>query len=378
MLGAWAGDGVAFEFHSAGAGSAYRPVEAMTLADLEAIRLILRGSSVVDWRRLNFRTAAEVEHFLRLNLFDLADAREERRLRAILAQAVDYLRKAFGYRVAEPVADAADLRDLFLLASGAIEPKKYRRIACVVLKCMHVVHHLEARELLFRTPVKEADLADRVDKRVMAEAKRMAQLGFPIVEFQGNVKSRASLITKLLAKRETVAAQVFDRVRYRIVTQRPEQIAPVLLHLTQTLFPFNYTVPGQTQNTLVKFRRIVGAHPRASELSAQLQAPLGLESADRQPLNEFSAKGYRVLNFVVDLPIRIDDLLPPSDGWPSEDLGRVVFSLVEFQILDAATARANEEGESNHERYKSRQIKRVLRRLSRGLVVPKRRKHSKG
>jgi uncharacterized protein (TIGR04552 family) len=353
----------------------------MDLGDLEALRLILRGSSVVDWRRLHFRTAAEVEHFLRLNLLDLADPRDERRLRAVLGQAVDYLRNAFGYRVAEVVSEPADLRDLFLLASGAAEPKKCRRIACVVLKCMHIVHHLEARELLFRTPLREADLADRVDRRVMAEARRMVQLGFPVVEFKGNLKSRRSLMTKLLAKRETVAAQVFDRVRYRIVTERPDQIAPVLLHLTQTLFPFNYAVPEQSQNSLVKFRSIVGSHPRASEIIPHLQAPLGLEAAEKRRLNEFSAKGYRAINFVVDLPIRIDDLVPPSGtslGTSlSEDLGRVVFSLVEFQILDAATARANEEGESNHERYKNRQIKRVLRRLSRGLVVPKKRKHSK-
>jgi uncharacterized protein (TIGR04552 family) len=55
----------------------------------------------------------------------------------------------------------------------------------------------------------------------------------------------------------------------------------------------------------------------------------------------------------------------------ADELGRIVFSLVEFQVLDALTARRNEEGDASHERYKKRQLKRVLRRLSRGLVVPK-------
>jgi uncharacterized protein (TIGR04552 family) len=189
----------------------------------------------------------------------------------------------------------------------------------------------------------------------------------------GNVKTRASLVTKLLAKRETVAAQVFDRVRYRIITQKREQIAPVLLKLTEELFPFNYAVPGQTQNTLVRFRRIVGGHPKAEELVAALQSPLDLEAEEMRPFNEFSAKDYRVLNFVVDLPVRVDELLPEEEGL-SEDLGRVVFSLVEFQILDAATHARNEKGESAHHRYKRRQLKNVLRRLSRGLVVPKKKK----
>jgi uncharacterized protein (TIGR04552 family) len=194
-------------------GGACRALEQMGVADLEALRLLLRGGSVIDWRRLEYRSREEVDTFLRLNLFDLEEPRDERRVRAILGQAVEYLRAAFGYRVAEPVARPEDVRDLFLLASGAAEPKRYRRIACVVLKVMHVIHHLEARELLFRTPIREADLAERVHRRIMAEAERMRALGMPIVEFRGNVKTRESLVTKLLAKKESVAAQVFDRVR---------------------------------------------------------------------------------------------------------------------------------------------------------------------
>ena len=353
------------------AGQRYLPVAEMGLAELEAIRLILRGGSVVDWRRLHFSEAGEVSRFLRLNLFDLDDPQDERRLRAILAQAVEYLRTAFGYRVAEAVAHPADVRDLFLFASGAKEPRRHRRIACVVLKCMHVVHHLEARELLFRTPIREADLAARLDRRIAAEARRMREHGFPVVQFAGNVKTRSSLVTKLLAKRETVAAQIFDRLRYRILTEHPDQIPSVVWHLAQTLFPFNYAVPGQTQNSLVRFRELVGAHPNAQALIAALQAPLDVEARDPTLHNEFTADGYRVLNFVVDMPVRIDELLP-SDGALSEELGRVVFVLVEFQVLDVETARRNEEGEASHARYKRRQLKQVLRRLSRGLVVPKR------
>jgi uncharacterized protein (TIGR04552 family) len=346
----------------------------MGLRELEALRLCLRGGSVIDWRRLDFETRAEVDRHLALNQFDLADPRDERRVRAILAQAVEYLRSEFGYRVAHPVAEVEDVRDVFLLASGAIEPRKYRRIACVVLKVMHVIHHLEARELLFRTALREADLADRVHRRIMAEAERMRASGFPVVEFRGNMKSRISLVTKLLAKKESVAAQVFDRVRYRVVTERVDQIAPVVLHLSETLFPFNFAVPGQTQNSLVKFVDLLARHPDGAALTAALQLPPDLERRDpSMPRNEFSGKEYRVLNFVVDMPVRVDDLLSPLDPM-ADELGRIVFSLVEFQLLDAATAQQNEKGDASHERYKRRQLKRVLRRLSRGLVVPKKKR----
>jgi uncharacterized protein (TIGR04552 family) len=355
-----------------------RPLAALGVEELEALRLILRGGSVIDWRRLAFKDAREVDAFLALNLFDLEETRDERRLRSILGQAVEYLRAEFGYRVAEPVARPEDVRDLFLLASGTIEPLKYRRIACVVLKVMHVVHHLEARELLFRTALREAELAERVHRRIMAEAERMKAAGLPLVEFRGNVKTRASLVTKLLAKKESVAAQVFDRVRYRIVTQTLDQVAPVVWHLASTLFPFNYVVPGQTQNGLVTFREVLRAHPGGAALAAELQLPLSAERVDPSvPRNAFSGKGYRTLNFVVDVPVRVDDLLSPLDPM-ADELGRVVFSLVEFQVVDAETAARNEEGDASHDRYKRRQLKQVLRRLSRGLVVPKRRPGKRG
>jgi uncharacterized protein (TIGR04552 family) len=344
----------------------------MGVPELEELRLLLRGGSVVDWRRLEFRDGDEVARFLRLNLLDPDDPRDEHRLRSVLAQAVEYLRVEFGYRVAAPVAEPEDVRDLFLLASGAKEPQRYRRIACVVLKVMHVIHHLEARELLFRTALREADLADRAHRRIMTEAERMSEAGLPIVEFRGNVKARSSLVTKLLAKKESVAAQVFDRIRYRIVTERPEQIPSVVLHLAESLFPFNYAVPGQTQNSLIRFADVLRAHPGGAELGRALQLPADLERKDPStPRNEFSGKAFKMLNFVVDLPVRVDDLLPAPG--PTDELGRVVFTLVEFQIVDRATAQRNEQGESSHDRYKRRQLKRVLRRLSRGLVVPKKR-----
>ncbi len=362
-----------FEIRAPAAREEYQPLERMGAAELEQLRLLLRGGSVIDWMRLDFRSAHQVDDFLRLNLFDLEDPRDVRRLRAILAQAVEYLRGAFGYQVASPVAHPDDLRTLFLLASGVVEPHKYRRIACVVLKVMHIIHHLEARELVFRTAIREADLAAQIHRRVMAEAARMKEGGFPLVEFIGSSKSRGSLITKLLAKKDSLAAQVFDRVRFRIVTERRDQIAPVVQCLARRLFPVSYAVPGQTQNNLIHFQDLLAEHPRGPEIAAELQLPPDLERRDVGQRNVFSAPDYRALNFVVDVPVRIDDFVAPDDP-VLEELGRIVFCLVEFQVFDRHTAEVNEQGDSSHARYKRRQHQEVLRRLSRGLVVPRRRK----
>lgn len=356
------------------------PTERFGLRELEEIRLVLRGGSVIDWKRLNFRDRAEADAFLRLCLFDPDAPADRAKLRGILGEAVAYLRSVFRYRVDEAVANPADVHELLLMASGVGPHRRFRRIACIVLKVMHTIFHTEARETLFNAPISEKDIARLVDVRVAACAERMRAEGVPVLEFIGSVKARESVITKLLAKRETLAAQLFDKVRYRIVTERYEHILPVLHYLTSHLFPVSFTLPGQTQNTLFSFKRLVEQTPSLRELIHELQYDHLLEERElremrRRPgaVNEFSGRTYRVLNFVADVPVRLDDYLCRLDGGRASELRdgpQIVFQPVEFQLMDRATAVKNEEGENSHERYKRRQRRTVLRRLSRGLVVP--------
>jgi len=340
-----------------------------TLGDLERMRLILRGGSVIDWRRLHFQTKEEVDHYLRLCLFEPNDPFDRGRLQSILDEAVDYLRTTFRYSVAEEVAQPAQVEDLFLLASGVGDPK-LRKIACLVLKVMHVVHHVEARGLLYRARVSEDELCQLVTERVDHCIAQLRREGFPVVAAAGSVKTRHSLITKLLAKKETLAAQIYDKVRYRVETEDRDHVLPVLVRLCDLLIPFNFVVPGQTQNTLICFRQLLRDWPSLNPLTPQLQ--MALQEEEQEPeQNEFSGDSYKMLNFVAELPVRL-----PERAVDAGD-GRIAFCMVELQLVDRETALANERGENAHLRYKRRQLRRVLRRLSRGLVVPRRPKPAK-
>ncbi|MBF5042498.1 TIGR04552 family protein [Aggregicoccus sp. 17bor-14] len=349
-----------------------RRVEEMGLKELERIRLILRGGSVIEWRRMHFQERDEVDRFLKICLLDLTRPADEAWARQVLADAVEYLRRTFGYRVADAVANPGEIHDLFLYASGVGGDRKYRRIACIVLKVMHVIQHIEGRDLLFRLPVSEVELAELVTSKVLKVAKELELKGLPIVEFADSIKTRESIITKLLAKKEHVAAQVYDRTRFRIVTRTRADILPVLYALTQRLFPFHTVVPGQTENTLISFKGLLEDHPHFREYVEQLHLDLDYEDREASGGNPFSGHTYKVLNFVVDVPVRMDAYLPPPERDRRPRKGRVVFTSVEFQIVDVETARQNEEGENAHALYKRRQRRRVLRRLSSGLVVPKR------
>ena len=90
----------------------------LTLADIDAVRLLLRGDSVIDWHRLNYADHAEVDRFLRLNEFDPDSDEEMARLEDVRSDAVEYLSRAFAMAMADEVAADLPARDLFLVASS--------------------------------------------------------------------------------------------------------------------------------------------------------------------------------------------------------------------------------------------------------------------
>jgi uncharacterized protein (TIGR04552 family) len=177
------------------------------------------------------------------------------------------------------------------------------------------------------------------------------------------------LITKLLAKKESIAADVYDNLRFRMITNTEEQLVFVLRELTQRLVPYNYVIPGQSVNDIVKIRETLSRSPSLERFLPEI-TDLAAIAADKRPSpqNEFSGPGYRVINFVADLPVRIDKYLCrlPDDPLFAES-GTIVFVLTEFQIIDARTAENNESGENSHDRYKERQMARVKARLMHGM-----------
>lgn len=324
----------------------------LTLWDLDAVRLLLRGESVIDWHRLAFADHGEVDRFLRLNEFDPESEDEIGRLEDLRADAVDYLSRAFGVTIPDEVAADLPARDLFLVASSH---GPHQKLACVVLKVMHIIHHINGRAALLKMSVSDEIVFREVELKVMQVIEQLRAAGAQIAEFEWSRKPRDSQITKLMAKRSTIAASIYDKLRFRLIVPTAEDLVPTLATLTRQLIPFNYIVPGESVNQLVDLAELARAHQRAS---TQPGTPTKL-----QPYNEFSGPEYRIVNFVADLPLRVERLVPKSELSP--DLAHVVFVLTEFQVADKATAIKNESGASSHEAYKARQHERVRLRLFR-------------
>ncbi len=319
------------------------------------MRLLLRGESVIDWHRLSYADHGEVDRFLRLNEFDPESDEEMGRLEDIREDAVDYLSRAYAMAIPDEVAADLSARDLFLVASSHGPHQKW---ACVVLKVMHIIHHINGRAALLKMSVSDEIIFREIELKVMQVVEQLRAAGAPLAEFEWSRKPRDSQITKLLAKRSTLAASIYDKLRFRLIVPSYEDLVPMLATLTRQLIPFNYVVPGESVNQLVDLQELIRAHQEQQANGGVAKRP-----STAAPYNEFSGPEYRIVNFVADLPLRIERLIPKAEM--PQNTGHVVFVLTEFQIADKATALRNESGASSHEAYKARQHERVRMRLFR-------------
>lgn len=327
------------------------------IADLAAIRILLRGESVVERTRATFVEREQVDAFLRLCGFDTDNSLDVERLHDIHHDAVTYLTETHGYRLPKEVIEPHEIHDLFLAATDG--PKRVRRAACMTLKVMHITHHIQGRELVFDAPVSEAELLNRLNAKIFGYIDRARANGLAVREFDAGKKSRTSLVTKLLAKRGTLASQVFDRLRYRIVVEKRADLVRALQGMIHDLFPFNYVVPEQSQNGILGLDDLAEGLGLAREVAAEHWNLAEVEypgSPAPTPQNEFSGSTYRCVNFVADIPMRIDDLVPEASP-------AIAFVQAEIQLVDAETEQQNNQGENAHPKYKERQLARVRRRL---------------
>jgi uncharacterized protein (TIGR04552 family) len=336
-----------------------------SLQDVDALWLVLRGGSVLDWHRLNLTDREQAAAFIANHELDPSNKKDVQYLDSLRDQAIGYLRRTFSLSFPKAVQQAST-EDLLMMASGS---GHRQQIACTMLKAMQIINHTNGRELLFRLPVSDRDLFHLVEEKVYRVVGTMLSEGFPITEFVGGRKNLDSTYTKLLSKPESSAVALYDKLRFRIVTRQREDLLPVLLYLSERMFPFNYVVPQQSTNTMFHFRSFCEAHTVLKRHVTRLQGEQ--DDALTPGDNRFSSPQYRTIQFVVDVPVRVPshimELAPPG----SEGLGPIVYMLCEIQLLDVETEEANETGAANHEAYKQRQREAVYRRIRLGMRLDK-------
>jgi uncharacterized protein (TIGR04552 family) len=343
----------------------FRQLSEFSLSDLEMVRLILRGGSILDWHRLNL-DRSQCEALLRVHRIDLDDSDDLALVERIRDEAITYLRESFEFPVPGPVREAS-LLDLFEMAADG--SNRHRQLcACMLLKSMHTINHFDASEARQALKVSDQELFRIAERRIYQVVSRMMAERLPVVEFFGGRKRRTAMVTKLLSKQDPLSAQLFDKMRFRVVTATKDDILPTINFLSRNLFPFNYVLAGESYNTLLPFASYCRENEHLSELVDQLQLDTEIEDRLQPMVNVHSSPEYKVVHWVADMPLKLEDFREAFHTDGINPVPRpVIYVRAEIQLLDRRSHRENERSDAAHGLYKERQASFVADRLKVGL-----------
>jgi len=340
----------------------YRALDKFQLFDLDIVRLSLTDENILDWTRLNL-TDKDAEKLCKNHCLDLNDPSDIALIERIRDESIAYLQEEFDFPMPSPIRNAS-LFELFKIASNS-NTRHRQFCACTLLKAMHIINHFDAGEARQALQITDQQLFQKAEARIYQTISHMMADRLPIVEFMGGRKQRASMVTKLLSKDDPLAAQLFDKIRFRVVTATRDDVLPAINFLSRNLFPFNYILPGESYNTLFPFATYIENHTHLRELASQLNGRNTMND-ELNPMvsNIHSSPKYRVVHWVADMPVRIEDY---KNAFITDGVNPVprpvIYVRAEIQILDRKTHRQNERGEAAHIRYKERQKVSVLEKL---------------
>jgi len=93
------------------------------------------------------------------------------------------------------------------------------------------------------------------------------------------------------------------------------------------------------------------------------QIDLPAVNEERPTINPNTSNTFKTVNFIVDLPLRLEDSQLEIWAPGLMQSSRVVHVLAEFQIVDQESHCNNQRGDASHDRYKARRLAQVRRRL---------------
>ncbi len=341
--------------------------QTLSAFEAAAIKLVLAGDSIVDWKYLPLDSLPAARQLLKINGYDLDDPLDRDHLTDMYREAVLYLTDIHGYHMPLELEHSEDILRLFSWAAKLEEASpELETLSGMLLKVISVLNYLSARELLFRLPISEEELNSRLSAKIFSQMEHL-QDHTNLVEFATGQKSRSSMLSKLLVKAETQASHIFDVIRCRIVVEKKADLLPALQFLLNNLIPFNYISPGESKNNLIPLQLIrpYDHLPGEERIMDLLESFSGRNSHSDAAgrLNEFSGPTFRSINFIASIPLRVDEILELLDPTIADDFGRVILTQMEVQLLDRKTAIENESGANSHHAYKARQLQRVRQRI---------------
>lgn len=354
--------------------------------DPAILNSVAGGQSAIDIPNLNIHSLDEATSFILSYGFDLSKNSEIEKIWYYHRRALVLMTEKLGFNEAdipEELRDRKflrDIRQLLLLASSILlEEKELQRWSCAILRCMHVFVHSEndlfssfSEEIQSQvlSPFQKSIWYDGNTHQTFLRGENedlepIELLGFEVKPF----KTSTSTVIKLLAKPDSIAMKVFDKLGVRFVTKSLFDSFQVIRFLvSENIINFAHIMPDQSSNNLYPVDLFLNVCQELSFSQANVDermledlfdlrmAEAGENAKFLRKENNFSSSDYKFIKFITRKLIQIETPIPGREPF-------AFFYPFEVQIMDKAAHDQILSGPSEHEAYKERQTWAARKRI---------------
>lgn len=381
------------------------------------MNVLIGGRSSIDLPEIQISSHDEASAFIKSYGYDPDKTYDARLMHATICEALGFIERWLmpkewrkGIQPPEEVLLCSDPRDLLLWACDRRPEGAHRRIwSCAVLRVMHTIAHIEGAFRYSDIDVARDEITSRFQS-IIANDERgdtWVQLGDNRIKVHKldwkTLKSRESVLLKLLHKRANVAETIYDMLGLRIVTETQSDVMQIVKLLYKShVISFPNAIPSRSRNSLldadefrVQLDQLRGEfltgklteEQFASELD-KLEVPPPKEEKE----NLHSGREYRAIQMTCRQLIRtprpltvlrkslqaeIDaDVKDENSRRRIEELVAVLRNIAklsgddefsffpfEIQIMDKRSWEVSTVGRASHLRYKKSQLKAARRRV---------------
>lgn len=334
------------------------------------IKTVVSGTSSLDVPQIDCRTPEQAARFLSAYGLGIETDDDLRKLMLLYRRALIYLEEVIltpDEKIPKTLSQISNVDGILSLLVLASEKHRFRRPlqrwACAILRVAHVLMQLDHDLFsLHRLEIQDQVLQPfRSRIRIIPgseELEFVSDSGEKVLlhRFEAKPdKTSQSSITKLLAKRSTLAMNLLDRVGVRFVTSSKYDIFRTLEILIQDhLISFPHIVPNQSKNTVFPIQDIQAEILKSRYLglsTGEIESRINQIAHRSAKSNDFSDENYKFLKFICRKLITVG----------SSRLS--FFYPFEIQIMDRESYKGTLVGPGAHRAYKSRQIQAARRRL---------------
>lgn len=330
-----------------------------------SVRAALEGRSFIDTKRIHIHTEQEAKEFLECYGFDIFDAADVIELEGLRLEAIELIQEELlqsGERIPQELIEQKDVRQYLLNASGHGNIKN-APWSGALLRVIHTLTHSHSHlNDIYHDPIREQILG-KFNKYIKRNEKGCFLGDIKLVEFEfRTAKSRRSVAMKLMHKAENVAADIFDWIGIRFITEYRSDVIDVLAYLReQHIVTYSNIKPSRSRNTLIDMnwlngclKKGMGVKQIKKEMQTKAFPPEELIKNSAAEQNQFSEVSYHSVQLTCRQRIKI-----------SQENGQKLcfFFPFEIQMMDQESFLKTREGLASHSEYKNRQRNAVRARV---------------